>query len=124
MYACATLIDLTCRVDCIHLSHMSTKTHTPHSFVLSVRIRGNLKESLEALSRSTKRSRAYLATEALADYVKKNAWKASELHAAIKEADKGVFISHERMVEWVNARARGKNAQPPKPDIFLKHRAS
>lgn len=52
------------------------------STVLSVRIPEQLKEQLDYLSRSTKRSKAYLAAEALGDYVKKNAWRAKELHEA------------------------------------------
>ena len=50
------------------------------STVLSVRILEQLNEQLDYLSRSTKRSKAYLAAEALGDYVKKNAWRAKELH--------------------------------------------
>jgi UDP-glucose 4-epimerase len=56
-------------------------THSENSMastVLSVRVPEELKEQLDYLSRSAKRSRAYLAAEALGDYVKKNAWRASE----------------------------------------------
>ena len=87
------------------------------SSVLSVRVPEELKEQLDYLSRSTKRSRAYLAAEALGDYVKKNAWRAKELHAAITEADKGVFVSHEAMVAWADALGAGASSSPPKPDI-------
>lgn len=87
------------------------------STVLSVRVPEELKEQLDYLSRSTKRSRAYLAAEALGDYVKRNAWRAKELHDAIKEADKGVFISHEAMVAWADSLGAGRASAPPKPDI-------
>jgi RHH-type rel operon transcriptional repressor/antitoxin RelB len=63
------------------------------STVLSVRVPKKLKDQLEYLSRSSKRSKGYLTTEALGDYVKKNAWRAKELHEAIKEADKGVPVA-------------------------------
>ena len=85
--------------------------------MLSVRVPEELKEQLDYLSRSTKRSRAYLAAEALGDYVKKNAWRAKELHDAISEADKGVFVSHEAMVAWANSLGTGAASAPPKPDI-------
>ncbi|MBI5003482.1 ribbon-helix-helix protein, CopG family [Candidatus Kaiserbacteria bacterium] len=94
------------------------------SSVLSVRVPEELKGQLESLSRATKRSKAYLAAEALADYVRKNAWKAQELQTAIKEADKGVFISHEAMTVWVDSLANGKKIRAPKPDVFPKRRAS
>jgi len=87
------------------------------STVLSVRVPEELKEQLDYLSRSTKRSRAYLAAEALGDYVKKNAWRAKELHTAITEADRGVFVSHEAMVDWADALGTRKETAPPKPDV-------
>ena len=90
------------------------------STVLSVRVPEELKEQLDYLSRSTKRSKAYLAAEALTDYVKKNAWRAKELHEAMEEAEKGVFISHEAMLAWANSLGTDKELPPPKPDIHLR----
>jgi predicted transcriptional regulator len=90
------------------------------STVLSVRVPEELKEQLDYLSRSTKRSKAYLATEALTDYVRKNAWRAKELHEAVKEAEKGVFISHEAMLAWVDSLGTDKELPPPEPDIHLR----
>lgn len=87
------------------------------STVLSIRVPEELKEQLEYLSRSTKRSKAYLATEALGDYVKKNAWRAKELHEAIQEADKGMFVSHEAMVAWADSLGADKEVAPPRPDF-------
>jgi predicted transcriptional regulator len=88
------------------------------STVLSVRVPEALKEQLDYLSRSTKRSKAYLATEALDDYVRKNAWRAKELHAALAEADKGMFVSHEAMLAWADAMDSDNELAPPEPDIF------
>ena len=93
------------------------------STVLSVRVPESLKEQLDYLSRSTKRSKGYLATEALGDYVKKNAWRAKELQAAISEAGKGVFISQEAMLAWADARHAGKNPTLPKPDVRLRKKS-
>jgi RHH-type transcriptional regulator, rel operon repressor / antitoxin RelB len=70
------------------------------STVLSVRVPEALEEHLDYLSRASNRSRAYLATDALGAYVKKNAWRAKELHAALVEADNRAFISHEAMLAW------------------------
>lgn len=87
------------------------------STVLSVRLPKELKEQLDCLSRSSKRSKAYLAMEALGDYVKKNAWRAQELHEAINEANKGIFVSHEAMVAWADQLGTDGEIVPPKPDI-------
>ncbi|MBM3261698.1 ribbon-helix-helix protein, CopG family [Candidatus Kaiserbacteria bacterium] len=91
------------------------------SVVISVRVPDQLKHQLDSLSHATRRSKAYLATEALTEYVRKNAWKAHELHTAIQEADKGAFISHEAMLAWADS-PRRKKAAPLKPDVFLKKR--
>ena len=93
------------------------------STVLSVRVPEELKEQLDYLSRSTKRSRAYLAAEALGDYVKKNAWRAKELHDAITEANRGVFVSHEAMLDWADALGTRKETAPPKPDVHIRKKA-
>ena len=103
------------------MSTNNTKETT--SAVLSVRVPESLKEQLDYLSRSTNRSKGYLATEALGDYVKKNAWRAKELQAAITEADKGVFISHDAMLAWADARRARKSPALPKPDIRLRKKS-
>jgi RHH-type transcriptional regulator, rel operon repressor / antitoxin RelB len=88
------------------------------STVLSVRVPEALKEQLDYLSRATKRSRAYLAAEALDDYVKRNAWRAKELHDALEEAGRGAFISHEAMLAWADSLGSQNELPPPEPDIF------
>ncbi len=90
------------------------------SSVLSVRVSDKLKDQLEFLSNATKRSKAYLAAEALEQYVARNAWKAKELQAAIEEADKGVFISHDAIIEWVDSLGTEHELAPPEPDTFRK----
>lgn len=88
--------------------------------VLSVRVPEELKDQLDFLAKATRRSKAFLAEEAIADYIKRNAWKAKELQEALSEADKGVFISQDAMETWVDSLGSEKELSPPKPDIFLK----
>ena len=88
--------------------------------VLSVQISEELKAQLEFLSRSTRRSRGWLATEAISDCVKKNAWRAQELREAIAEADESVFISHEAMLAWEDSLGTENELAPLEPDVFLK----
>jgi len=105
----------------LHLRHMSTNhEHVMASTVLSVRVPEELKEQLDYLSNATKRSKAYLAAEALTEYVHRNAWKAKELHEALAEADKGEFISHEAMTAWADSLGTSNELPPPEPDVFLK----
>lgn len=52
-----------------------------------------MKRRLEALARSTRRSKSFLAAEAIAAYVEANAWQTGEIEKALKEADAGDFAS-------------------------------
>ena len=47
--------------------------------VLTTRINAALKAKLEALARSTKRSKSFLAAEAIAAYVELNEWQIGEI---------------------------------------------
>ena len=98
---------------------MSTNKQKVPSSTLSVRVPDELRGQLDYLSRSTKRSRAYLATEALSDFVRRNAWRARELHAAIEAAEDGEFISHPAMLTWA-ANLGSKGHRAPKVDVRVR----
>jgi predicted transcriptional regulator len=61
--------------------------------VVTARIDVGLKARLEALSRATKRSKSYLAAEAIAAYVEFNEWQIAEIEAGIAELDRGEVLS-------------------------------
>ena len=63
--------------------------------VVTARIDAALKAKLEALSRATKRSKSYLAAEAIAAYVELNEWQIAEIAAGIAELDAGEVLSEE-----------------------------
>ncbi|MCP3678589.1 MAG: ribbon-helix-helix protein, CopG family [Deltaproteobacteria bacterium] len=88
--------------------------------VLSIRVSEELKAQLDSLSEATSRSKSYIAAEALSEYIRRNAWKVKEIQEALKEADKGVFISQEAMAKWVDSLGTNNEIPPPKPDVFLK----
>ncbi len=76
------------------------------SGVVTVRLGSELKDKLDALARSTKRSKSFLAGEAIAAFVELNAWQVGEIEAAVAEADAGDFVSDEDV-----ARAFAKYAE-------------
>jgi predicted transcriptional regulator len=90
------------------------------STTLSVRISEELKEKLDILSQATNRTKSYLAGKALEDYVKRNTWKTKELTEALKEVEKGIFVSNNTVNEWLNSWGTDKERLPPKPDILPK----
>ena len=66
---------------------------TSETAVVTVRVDAGLKSKLEALARSTKRSKSFLAAEAIAAYVELNEWQISEIEAGIAELEAGQIVS-------------------------------
>ena len=58
---------------------------------ITVRLTNEVKANLDKLARGTRRSRSFLAAEAIEDYVNLNAWQVAEIETAIEEADAGDF---------------------------------
>lgn len=63
------------------------------STTMTIRLEPELKQRLDQLAEATHRSKSFLATQALRDYVELNEWQIQEIKAAIKEADDGDFAS-------------------------------
>lgn len=84
--------------------------------MISARIPEKLGEELEALAATTRRSKAYLVTEALEDYIERNAWLIREIDLAVKEADESdQYVSEEDMSAWL--RTRGNPGKHPLPRL-------
>jgi RHH-type transcriptional regulator, rel operon repressor / antitoxin RelB len=63
------------------------------SSVLTLRIDNELKVRLEKLAQSTRRSRSFLAAEAIREYVSVNEWQVEEIKKGLEEADHEDFAS-------------------------------
>ena len=72
---------------------------TAETTVITARIDVALKARLEALARSTKRSKSFLAAEAIAAYVELNEWQIGEITAGITELDAGEALSEKQAEE-------------------------
>lgn len=59
------------------------------STTMTIRLEPELKQRLDQLAEATHRSKSFLATQALRDYVELNEWQIQEIKEAIKEADDG-----------------------------------
>ena len=73
----------------------------PDTTTLTMRVRNALKKRLEKLSRSTGRSRSFLATEAISAYLDTNEWQVARIKQAIRSLDDGKGIPHEQVRELV-----------------------
>jgi len=92
------------------------KTMTTTQF--SMRISDDLKKSLETISKISHRSQSQIATKAIAEYVARNEWKLKAIQEAKKEADKGVFVSQESVIDWLDSWGSENELQAPEADIF------
>jgi RHH-type transcriptional regulator, rel operon repressor / antitoxin RelB len=63
------------------------------STTMTIRLEDDMKDRLEKLAESTHRSKSYLASEAIREYVVNNEWQVAEIEAALGEADAGDFAS-------------------------------
>lgn len=64
---------------------------------LNVRLSESLHSQLSQLTKSTGRTKSFLAVEALEAYVSLQSWQIAEIQAGIAEADRGEFATDEEM---------------------------
>ena len=67
--------------------------------VMTTRIAPALRTRLEALARSTRRSKSLLAAEAIAAYVERNEWQIGEIAAGLADLDSGEALSEAQAEE-------------------------
>jgi len=76
----------------------------PKSAMMTVRLTPEVSEKLEALARDTKRSKSYLASEAIASYVERNGWQIEEIRRGLQEAQSGApGVPHAEVERWVRS---------------------
>jgi RHH-type transcriptional regulator, rel operon repressor / antitoxin RelB len=63
------------------------------STTMTVRLEDEVKDRLDILAEATRRSKSFLAAEAIRAYVENNEWQIGEIQAALKEADAGDVAS-------------------------------
>jgi predicted transcriptional regulator len=62
---------------------------------MTIRLEPELKSRLDKLASATHRSKSFLASEAVREFIEINEWQIQELEAAISEADEGDFATAE-----------------------------
>ena len=75
------------------------------SEVLTVRIPGELKSRLEKLSRSTARTKSWLAIDAIRTYLEEEEWQVQEIQKGLEEVERNEVATPEE-VEAVFSRWR------------------
>jgi predicted transcriptional regulator len=91
-----------------------TQTNT-NTTTLTFRVDKQTKEKLEQEAKRTKRSKAFLVQEVVADYLHVLEQQDEMVRVAIASADRGELISHEDMMAWVNS--LDTNSPLPSPKV-------
>lgn len=86
----------------------------------SVRLPDDLKAEVEKIAEATNRSRAYIVKEAVEAYVADHRAYLAALDEAISEADKGVFVSGNAALAWLEELKTNPQTPAPTPDVFKK----
>jgi RHH-type rel operon transcriptional repressor/antitoxin RelB len=84
------------------------------STTLSVRIDIGTKKRLEALAKRSRRSKSFLAAEAIAAFVEAESWQLDEIQAGIKELDAGRGVPHKDVANWVRSWGRKRERKAPR----------
>ena len=63
------------------------------STTMTIRLDDEVKDRLDDLAEATRRSKSFLAAEAIREFVENNEWQIAEIQAALKEASAGDFAS-------------------------------
>jgi predicted transcriptional regulator len=78
--------------------------------VVTVRLEPELRQRLDRLARAQRRSRSFVATEAIREYVQVNEWQIEETQKALAEADRGEFATAQEVQRVLAKYRRRKRA--------------
>ena len=81
---------------------------------LSVRLHTETKKQLEALAKRARRSKSFLAAEAIAAFVDAESWQLDEIEAGLKELEDGRRVSHKAVAAWLRLWGRPRERKPPR----------
>jgi predicted transcriptional regulator len=83
----------------------------------TMRLDPELKDWLESEAKRKDRSAAYVAKQAMLDLKNKTETKAQMIQEAVTQADKGVFISEDKMTAWFESLGTDHELPEPEADI-------
>ncbi|MFH1026261.1 MAG: CopG family ribbon-helix-helix protein [Nitrospirota bacterium] len=85
------------------------------STTLTIRLDERTKERLDRLAESVARSKSYLVTRALLDYLELNEWQVKAIKKAVSKADSSdaKFVAHEDVSAWLETWGTENEKEPP-----------
>ena len=88
---------------------------TTTSETLSIRLDKATKRRLGLLAKYSRRSKSFLAAEAIAAYVESEEWQLGEIQAGLKELDEGRGVAHDDVARWMGSWGRRSESKAPGP---------
>ncbi len=85
------------------------------SSTFTVRVDTTARERLEALAKSTGRSRSFLAADAINEYLDINEWQVAGIKAAIASVDAKGGVVHSTVKAWAGSWESTAEIAQPKP---------
>jgi RHH-type rel operon transcriptional repressor/antitoxin RelB len=81
---------------------------------ISVRIDSDTKDQLEALAKRARRSKSFLAAEAIAAYVETETWQLDEIQAGLEELAQGRAVAHGEVSKWLQSWGKKRERKAPR----------
>ena len=86
---------------------------------LTIRVEPSVKKRLERVAKSQRRSKAFVAVDAIEDYLAVQEAQIRGIEEAIAAADRGELIPHERVKEWIESWAPRTNCLSPNHEVRM-----
>ena len=84
------------------------------STTLSIRIDTTTKRRLDALAKRARRSKSFLAAEAISAFVDAESWQLDEIQAGVADLDAGRSAAHKDVAKWLQSWSTARERKAPR----------
>ncbi|MEQ1843681.1 MAG: CopG family ribbon-helix-helix protein [Verrucomicrobiales bacterium] len=85
------------------------------STTITIRVDQSIKDRLDAIATISRRSRSFLAAEAIEEYLSVQEWQINGIRKAMASADRGDVVPHEEVIAWAKSLASARPLAKPRP---------
>ena len=82
--------------------------------VISVHTDPEIRKRLERLAKATRRSKSFLANEAITRFLDQEEWMIAEIEAGLADRDAGRVVSHQAVTDWAASLGAGEAKPAPR----------
>jgi RHH-type transcriptional regulator, rel operon repressor / antitoxin RelB len=84
------------------------------SETLSIRIDSETRRRLDLLAKRSRRSKSFLAAEAISAYLALEEWKLGEIPGGIADLDSGRSVTHDKVEKWLGSWGKRGETKAPR----------